>query len=102
VRVVRCANSVSKTATGSGAAETVGASGVASGVATSHHVVGSIAVRVDARIGGVGYTRVMGAGCTLGGAVVSLVVTVDSLLDLVNDARHGGYVDILECLCCGL
>jgi len=83
-----------------GAVSTLGGTGaeaaailaVASSAASG---VRAIAIRVHARIGGVGDAGVVGAVGTLRGAMVSLVIGVDLLLDLVDDAGHVGWLFVM-------
>lgn len=77
-------------------------SGVAAVLAVAGNLaVGAVHVGVYTGIGSVGNARVVGAGSTLRGAVVSRVVAVDSLLDLVDDAGHIGWCSYALGMCCG-
>lgn len=66
------------------------------GVRTAGGVGAVVAVRVESGVSRVGDTGVVGAVGALRGLVV--LVRVDSLLDLVHDARHVGWFVIGEML----
>jgi hypothetical protein len=63
--------------------------------------VGAVQVGVYSGIGSVGSAGVVGAGSAFRGAVVSRVVAMDSLLDLVDDARHIGCCSCVLGMCWG-
>jgi len=62
---------------------------VGAGVGAGADVVGTVTVRVNPGIGSVGSAGVVGS---VGALRSRVLVAVDGLLDLVDDARHVGVV----------